>query len=272
MKTVSKYRLAVLLFLLVTVCRLTRAQDIQPIQADTLAADSISEMLTFNINQPETFNFWNEPFKGNWAGVFFAFNGFNQADYSLYGESDEGFMDPTLWKSNCMSINLIQVSARLQKNRNFIGLVTGMGMDLQSFSLDHSTSLRKGTQQVEPVLLTYEDNQKSKFSSTYLTVPLLIEFQIPIGNFNRRFYFSTGVIGSLRLNSYTKVKYKLDGKRQKLKTPGDFYLNDTRLSGTVRMGYRWINLFATYDFNPLFKDGKGPVLYPFSVGVALVKF
>lgn len=272
LKTANKYCLAIVLFWLIASHQTTHAQDVVVINPDTLSTDSDSEMLTFDINQPEGFNFWDERFKGNWAGVFIAFNGFDRADYSMYDASSKDFMEPALWKSNCLSINLLQASLRLQRNRNFIGLVTGMGMDLQSYSLDHSVSLKKGVQKIEPVYLAYEDNQKSKFSSTYLTVPLLIEFQVPIGNFNRRFYFSTGVIGSLRLSTHTKVKYHLDNKRQKLKTPGDFYLNDTRLSGTIRMGYRWVNLFATYDLNPLFKEDKGPVLYPFSVGLALVKF
>lgn len=268
----NKYGWFILLFLLPTAGAFAQNQDESAFQPDSQQADSTLHILSFDLNQTEGFNFWDERFKGNWAGVFLAVNGFDRADYSMYSNSEAGFLEPNFWKSNCLSINLIQASMRLQRNRNFIGLVTGLGMDLQSYSLDAATSIRKGSNRVEPVQLSYEDNQKSKFSSTYLTVPLLLEFQIPLGNYNRRLYFSGGVIGSLRLASHTKVKYRLDGKRQKLKIPGDFYLRDTRLAGTVRMGYRWINLFATYDFYPLFKDGKGPVLYPFSVGVGLVKF
>lgn len=269
---VNKHRLLTGLLLLVSAIGFGQADDTTAFQPDSLQADSTQQILSFDLYPSDGFNYWEERFKGNWAGVFFAINSFDRADYSMYNAPEDGFLEPNFWKSNCLSINLIQASMRLQRNRNFIGLVTGLGLDLQSYSLDAATSIRKGEQGIEPVHLSYEDNQKSKFSSTYLTLPLLLEFQIPMGNFKRRLYFSGGVIGSLRLASHTKVKYRLDGKRQKLKTPGDFYLRDTRLAGTVRMGYRWINLFATYDFYPLFKDDKGPVLYPFSVGVGLVKF
>ncbi|MFV0376391.1 MAG: outer membrane beta-barrel protein [Mangrovibacterium sp.] len=268
----NKYGWLLFLFLLTSAGSFAQNQDTAAFQPDSLQADSTLQILSFDLNPSQGFNFWEERFKGNWAGVFLAVNDFDRADYSMYNGSEDGFLETSLWKSNSLSINPIQVSMRLQRNRNFIGLVTGLGLDLQSYRLDAATSIRKGEQGIEPVHLSYEDNQKSKFSSTYLTLPLLLEFQIPMGNYNRRLYFSGGVIGSLRLASHTKVKYRIDGKRQKLKTPGDFYLRDTRLSGTIRMGYRWINLFATYDFYPLFKDDRGPVLYPFSVGVGLVKF
>lgn len=248
------------------------AQERPAKAAEPAQTDSTEQVMIIDIARPDTFNYWEERFKGNWAGIFVSINGVDRSDYSMYPPSADGFLEPRLWRSNCLSINLLQLSVRLQKNRNFVGLVTGLGMDLKSYSLSPGTTLRKGPQRVEPVQLSYEENQKSKFSSNYLTVPLLFEMQIPIGSYHRRAYISAGVIGSLRLSSHTKVKYRVDNKRQKLKTPGDFYLADTGLSATVRAGYRWINLFATYDLQPLFDHGRGPVLYPFSVGVGLIKF
>lgn len=268
----KKSSLIISLLLLLSSFNLLKAQNTGAKESVQAKQDSIQEPLRFDILNGDNFNFWENRFKGNWAGVFIGVNGFAQPDYSMYAESVDGFMKPTLWKSNCLSINLIQISTRLQRNRNFIGLVTGLGADFQSYRLDKDYSLQKGTDKVEPVALAYEDNLKSKFSSVYLSVPLLIEFQIPVGNFENRIYFSTGVIGSLRLDTHTKVKYKVDGKKKKLKEPDDYYLRDFRLAGTVRMGYRWINLFATYDLQPLFKDGSGPEMYPFTVGIGLITF
>ncbi|RKD92240.1 outer membrane protein with beta-barrel domain [Mangrovibacterium diazotrophicum] len=265
-------------FLLLIISLLTaklgtiQAQDSLLQETDSLSNDSVNTTLIIDVTPKDGFNFWEERFKGNWAGVFIAVNGFAQPDYSMYAEMDDGFMEPEIWRSNCLSINLIQASLGLQRNRNFIGLVTGLGADFQSYRLDKNYSLEKGTDRVEPVQLAYEDNLKSKFSSIYLSAPVLLEFQIPMGQYSNRMYFSAGVITSVRLETHTKVKYRVDNKRQKLKEPGDFYLRDIRFAGTVRLGYRWINLFATYDLQPLFKDGKGPELYPFSVGVALITF
>ena len=118
----------------------------------------------------------------------------------------------------------------------------------------------------------YDSNQKSKLSSVYLNIPLLIEFQVPVKNYGNRFYVSAGMVTGFRLNTHTKIKYRANGKKEKLKTPDDFYLHDVRFSATLQMGYRWVNLFATYDIQPLFQKNKGPELYPFSVGIALLSF
>ncbi|WP_372774483.1 outer membrane beta-barrel protein [Mangrovibacterium sp.] len=268
----NKLNYILIFVFLVSALNSVSAQENEAAVPDSLQENDRPTLLILDISQPQGFNFWDEPFKGNWAGIFVSMNGLDQADYSMYTEVDDDFLKPTLWKSNGISINLIQGSVSLQRNRNFIGLVTGLGLDIQTYSLNQNTSIRKGASRIEPIYLAYEDNQKSKFSSTYLTVPALIEFQIPINHFANRLYFSAGVIGSLRLSTHTKVKYRLDGKKQKLKVPGDFYLNDLRVSGTIRVGYRWINLFATYDLQPLFVDGKGPELYPFSIGLALITF
>lgn len=268
----KKVFLLLIIFLLTAQLEKIHAQDTPAPDVDSLSTDSIKPPLIIDVTPKEGFNFWEERFKGNWAGVFFAVNGFAQPDYSMYPEMDDGFMEPEIWRSNCLSINLIQASLSLQRNRNFIGLVTGLGADFQSYRLDKNYSLQKESDRVEPVQLAYEDNLKSKFSSIYLSAPLLIEFQVPMGQYSNRMYFSAGVITSVRLDTHTKVKYRVDNKRQKLKEPGDFYLRDIRFAGTVRLGYRWINLFATYDLQPLFKDGKGPELTAFSVGVALVTF
>ena len=44
------------------------------------------------------------------------------------------------------------------------------------------------------------------------------------------------------------------------------------MSATVRGGVGWFNLFATYSLTPLFESGRGPELYPFTVGVTLLGF
>ncbi|WP_163715295.1 outer membrane beta-barrel protein [Mangrovibacterium lignilyticum] len=270
----KKSYLLLIVLLFVSALNTLSAQEPEKIATDSIATatDSIARPTIVDIYQPEGFNFWEERFKGNWAGIFFSFNGFDKADYSMYAEEDQGFMEPELWQSNCLSINLIQISMRLQRNRNFIGLVTGVGVDIQSYRLSTNYSLRKGPDRIEPIKLQHEQELKSKFASVYLTAPLLIEFQVPIGHYDNRIYFSTGVITSLRLDTHTKVKYSEGNQRKKIKETDDFYLRDFRFSGTVRMGYRWINLFATYDLQPLFKDNRGPELYPFSVGLAFVTF
>jgi len=125
---------------------------------------------------------------------------------------------------------------------------------------------------VFPETLFFDSNQKSKLSSVYLDVPLLIEFQFPVGHAANRIYFSAGVTGSKRLETHTKVKYRKDKEREKLKSPGDYSINDYKIAGTVRVGYRYVNFFASCDLVPMFEARRGPEIYPFSFGIKLISF
>lgn len=216
------------------------------------------------------FNFWQDNFEGHWAGVDFGFNGFANPDYTGYNLE---FMENDLWRSNSAYINILQHSIGLQSNRNTIGLVTGIGLHLQSYRLDNNTTIRRNENgRIEPEILYFEQNQKSKLSIVSLTVPLLAEFQVPVNHYENRLYFSAGLFGSFRLGSHTKIKYRVDGKKEKLKVPGHYSLHDFRYGLMVRTGYRWINVFATYDLIPLFKENLGPELTPFTFGITLLQF
>jgi len=215
------------------------------------------------------FNLWKDKFSGHWAGIDFGFNTFLNADYSDYNSE---FMENDLLRSNSTYINLIQQSIGLQRNLNTIGLVTGIGLNLQSYRLDKNTTIRRVENgKIEPQILYFDQNQKSKLSIVSLTFPLLAEFQIPVKHFKNRIYFSAGLYGGIRLSSHTKIKYRSEEKKEKLKVPGHYSLHDFKYGLMMRTGYRWINLFATYELIPLFKENKGPVLTPFTFGVTLFR-
>lgn len=221
----------------------------------------------------EGYNYWDEKFEGHWSGVELGINGLARPDYSMYPASENNFLDNDLIRSNVLNLNILQYSRGIQQSRNNIGLVTGVGLSFQSYRLDDNTTISVDeNRKVQPSVLYFDSNQKSKLSSLYLEVPLLIEFQLPINHAANRLYFSAGVTGSKRLETHTKVKYHKNGKREKLKSPGDYSINDYKVAASFRIGYHWINLFATYDLVPLFEDRRGPVLYPFSAGIRLISF
>ncbi|HKL32874.1 MAG TPA: hypothetical protein VJ919_10080 [Tangfeifania sp.] len=216
------------------------------------------------------FNFWQDNFEGHWAGIDFGFNGFANPDYTGYNLE---FMENDLLRSNSTYINILQHSIGLQSNRNTVGLVTGVGLHLQSYRLDNNTTIRKDENgRIEPEILYFDQNQKSKLSIVSLMIPLLAEFQIPVNHYENRVYFSGGFFGALRLSSHTKIKYRADDKKEKLKVPGHYSLQDFKYGLMVRAGYRWVNVFATYDLVPLFKNDLGPKLTPFTFGITLLQF
>jgi hypothetical protein len=221
----------------------------------------------------EGYNYWDEKFEGHWSGVEFGFNGLASADYNMYSPSENHFLDNDLFRSNVLNLNILQYSRGIQRTRNNIGLVTGLGLSFQSYHLDNNTTISvDANQKIYPTVIFYDSSQKSKLSIAYLEVPLFLEFQIPFRNKANRLYFSAGVTGAKKLESHSKMKYRKNGKREKLKSPGDYSINDYKVAFSFRVGYRWANLFASYDIVPLFEDRRGPVVYPFSFGIKLISF
>ncbi len=214
-------------------------------------------------------NLWQNEFSGHWAGIDFGFNLFLDPDYSGYSHD---FMDNDIARSNSLYFNVVQQNISLQRYRNAIGVVTGIGLHLQSYRIDDNTTIiRDANDRIQPDYLYFDQNQKSKFSMISLLVPLLLEAQIPINQYENHLYFSAGLFGSVRIHSQTKIKYKLD-RREKLKVPDHYSLPGFRYGVMARAGYRGINFFATCDLIPLFREGKGPDLTPFTFGITLLRF
>ena len=213
-------------------------------------------------------------FRGHWVGVDVGINGFDDEKYDAYSDSYGKFMALNMAKSISVNINLLQYDISLQQKRNTIGLLTGLGLEWNNYRFDRDVTIREGADQIiEPVILDSDWRvKKSKLTDLYLTVPLLLEVQIPVRYQWRRIHLSVGMVGGMRLASHTKIKYKNNGNTRKDKDHDDFSINTFRYAGYVRVGYECINLFASYSFTPLFKDNKGPELTPYSMGITLISF
>ncbi|MCZ8285345.1 MAG: hypothetical protein O9353_07790, partial [Bacteroidia bacterium] len=63
-----------------------------------------------------------------------------------------------------------------------------------------------------------------------------------------------------------------DGLDLKLVRKDSYNMNPFRLNAHASVGYRNFTLYADYALTPLFENGKGPELYPFTFGVKLISF
>jgi hypothetical protein len=208
-------------------------------------------------------------FRGNWRGLEIGLNSFLNEEFSTSLGTQGSFMELRTGKSVNVNLNFLQYNFRVAGD-NF-GLVTGMGFEFNDYRFTNNVNITKVDREIVPVFFE-QQLEKTKLSTTYLTVPLLMEFQTQHGRRWNRVYFSAGVIGGVNLGSHTKVVYRDNSRRQRDKVRDDFYLSPFRYGLTFRTGYRAMNLFANYYPTPLFQAGKGPEIYPVSIGFSILGF
>lgn len=203
-------------------------------------------------------------FKGHWEGIEFGFNAFDKPDYSMYNAADKDFMSLNQGKSLEIDFNFYELNIGLCKN--YVGLVSGMGLSFNNYRFENPYTLQKGQLITEPVSLNPDNLSKTKLAVSYLKVPLLLEFQVPVNHNEGRLFVNAGIIGGVKIGSHTKVKYG----DKKDKDRSGFNLNSFKYEATARVGYKDVCLFANYSLSPLFQSGKGPELTPFTIGISFL--
>lgn len=212
-----------------------------------------------------------DKFKPHWAGFEIGINNYVNSDFSMELAPENSFMELNTSRSWHYNLNFMEYGIGLGTDK--VGLVTGLGISWSNYHFDKGNVIEKDANGfIVEKNLTNENAsvQKSKLQTTYLNAPLLMEFQIPVGR--KRLFISGGVVGGVKLCSRTKMVYTISGNKQKDKVKDDFNLSVLRYGFTARVGYRSLKLFANYYPTSLFEKGKGPELYPFSVGLTLLSF
>ena len=210
-------------------------------------------------------------FTGNWAGLEFGVNGYMTPGFSLDLPAEYQFLELNYAKSTNFNINFFQQSINLISNK--FGLVTGMGIQWNNYRFYQKNTVL--TSDSGSISGYYDQTAgrsytKSKLTSTYLVVPVILEFQTNGKHNTNSFHISAGVIGGVRLSSHTKQVYNFNGTgKNKPKTYDEFFLQPFRLDATARIGWGPINIYANYALTEMFRKGRGPELYPFTVGLVL---
>jgi hypothetical protein len=206
-------------------------------------------------------------FRGHWAGFEWGINNFLDADFTISREGTDEFMDLNTGRSWAINLNFAQYS--LGFGTSHLGMLTGMGLEFNNYFFDHNNSLVEENDFVVADTLDGENLAKSKLTSSFLRIPLILEAQFPNVIRSKRIYISAGLIAGLKLGSHSKVVYKDDSGKNKDKNNDDFNISPFRYGITARIGYGNVNLFGDYYFTPMFVSGKGPELHPFTIGLSL---
>ena len=206
-------------------------------------------------------------FKGHWTGLELGLNNFVDADFSLSRPPQYDWMDLNTGRSWNVSLNFAQKSIGLVGNH--FGMVTGLGVDFNNYQFDGDNSIQEVNGITDALDLSTYSLIKTKLTTTYLNVPLLLELQLGPEKRRKRFYLVGGVIGSIKLGSHTKIVYREDGRKRKEKDRDDYNISPFRYGFTLRAGFHDIEIYGTYYPVPFFEKNKGPELNQFSIGICL---
>lgn len=207
-------------------------------------------------------------FKGHWAGFQLGVNGLLDNNMAIGSPAGYEFLDLNYAKSIAVNINFLEQNINLISQH--LGLVTGMGISWNNYRFtDHNVVLSHegefdGGYDTDPAR-SYE---KSKLVVSYLRVPLILELQTNSKMKANSFHIGGGVIGAVRLGSHSKIIY--DGNKSKDRS--DFYINPFKVDAVATIGWGVINLYGTYSLTEMFRSNKGPVAYPFEIGITLASF
>jgi hypothetical protein len=223
-----------------------------------------------NRRRPNSINIpipaWNKEFEPHWAGFGIGFA--NVADNELHMNDVDGV---TLRSSSSLeyNLNLPEKSFPFSARSNW-AVVIGVGLRWVRYRVDDN----KYFMEVDGITSLHPAPDGVNFSSsklniTYLTIPLLLEWQARRKG-NDNFFLSAGIVGGIKTASSSRVAYKDPaGKKNKEKMDGDMNLRPLTMDFLIQAGYDLIGVYAKYSPVGLFEGGKGPKLHPVSIGLQL---
>lgn len=167
-----------------------------------------------------------------------------------------------------LEINLHLYRQRIRIGKGFFNVEHGLSLDFNHYAFQNDVNYR-----TDPDKALFIDNSvdldRSRLRLTHLVLPVLLRLETNPSCLGRSFHLGIGVYGSLRLGSDLRTKRAGESKHL---TMGSFGLNDFTAGFRGEIGYGPINLYIKYGFMGLFKEGQGPDLTPFSMGLILLPF
>jgi hypothetical protein len=228
-------------------------------------------------------------YNGHWAGVDFGWNGYVDRDFNMDFDKTP-YMNMNVARSMMVNLNPFELNVNLAKQH--FGFTTGLGFQLSNYYFTGNSKLIDDSAKLVAYPVYDEkgnpvDLKVNKLFTAWLTLPILFEYQTNGGMRMNSFHFTLGVVGGLRIGSYTKQTFDTWNQFYYLKDNGkdvvSFYTDDKfvrdheayhqnnfKLDATARIGWSFLNFFATYSITPMFTKDRGPELYPWTVGISLI--
>ncbi|MFM7664389.1 MAG: outer membrane beta-barrel protein [Bacteroidota bacterium] len=200
----------------------------------------------------------------SWAGFGIGLNSFMNSNDRFFSESDAPFLVLDYAKSVNLQFNVWEKKFPIYQE--FIGVTTGLGFQWNRYGLEKNVDIAANADSIYAMNNVAVNYTKNVLRSTYLQIPLLLEFNSNKSEHNN-WHLSLGVVGGVRIASSWKTKWEDDGKPLKAKTKDDFNFNSLSANAYAQIGYGNVGLFVQYGLIDVFRPGKGPALSPISGGI-----
>ncbi len=203
-----------------------------------------------------------------WSGLELGVGGYLNPSNKLDLPANYDFMELNYSKSITVGLNLFEKDIPIIKN--YFDLATGLGFEINNYKFRNDTRLVDNPNMLTGYVDTVVQLKKSKLRVSYLTVPLF--FEINTGSRpSNALHLGAGVLFGYNIGSKTKTVRSDNDNTEKAK--GDYHINPFKYSLMARVGFGDnMVLYANYSLVQLFEPNKGPEMYPFSVGIALIDF
>lgn len=172
----------------------------------------------------------------------------------------EDQFDLRTWKS--VNVNIWFFMQKLNVTKHVVNLKYGLGLEMNNYRFeDERMKFSKN-----PTTIILDQNlkgaDKNKFTADYITVPLLLNFNLTPGR-NKGFGFSAGVSAGFLYAARQKIKN--NGRKDKLRD--DFDLEKWKLSYIGELNLGPVRLYGSYAIKNMWAKGLNQT--PYNVGIRL---
>lgn len=211
------------------------------------------------------FSWKSRPVDAHWTGIGFAFN-------DVKGSFGKG-SDLILEKSYSFTFNIADYMVPL--GRHWL-VATGFGLDFSRFHFKGDGALQDVDGLTQYVPFDREDlgspkgkYKYSKLETYYITLPLILEYQTRFSG-GGEFFINAGVEGMVKFRSKSQAKiYDENGKANKVVFGRGLNIPPVNMRFIAKVGFELLSVYATYQPISLFRDGRGPEVYPWQIGLMI---
>lgn len=220
-----------------------------------------------SLNTDETIAFFKTGRNRVFQGIEFGASGFAYNDFFAFNvpANEKGF-ELNNATSIHWSINPIEMDVRIISE--YFKFSTGFGYSAKNYSFSNNYLLNVQNDFVTATEVDEPDFSRNRLRIGYLTVPTLFHLNTS-SKPSQAVSFVFGAVTGIKLFETYRVKYVADGQAVRTNINRNWNVNQFNIDARAGIAYGGFQLFAAHTVTRLFRRGRGPQLYPFTVGLSV---